>query len=112
MYRLYRNARRKRKSSKIKLSAIGRVIDSSTKMPLSKAKIQIEEYNSTKAASGSDLSKNVKFSGVSGKFQLKSLATGTYLIRTTYAGYADQESIVHINEGVLTRIEIPLTKLD
>lgn len=112
MYRLYRNARRKRKSGRTKLSAIGKVFDSVSNLPLPKAKISIAEYDSNKATAGADLMKNVKFSGVAGKFQLKSLPTGTYLFKVTYAGYADQEITAHINEGVLTRVEIPLTKLD
>lgn len=112
MYRLYRNARRKRNRGGSKVSAIGRVFDSVTNSPLPKAKISIDSYNSNKAASGADLMKNVKFSGAAGQFRLKSLPTGTYLFKVTYAGYADQEITAHINEGILTRVEIPLSKLD
>lgn len=67
---------------------------------------------SSKALSGSELMKNVKISGPGGQFRIKSLPTGTYLFKVAYAGYAEQEVSVHINEGVLTRVEIPLTKPD
>jgi len=112
-HRLYSNARRKKRTSTSKLSARGKVFDAATGLPLPKAKISILSYNSSKAlSSGADLVKNVKIAGALGGFQLKSLATGTYLFRVSYAGYADQDVTVHINEGVLTRVEIQLTKLE
>jgi len=111
LHSLYRNARKIKNVGGTKLSARGKVFDAVTGLPLPKAKISILSYNSSKAlASGADLVKNVKFAGALGGFQLKSLATGTYLFRVSYAGYADQEVTVHINEGVLSRVEIPLTK--
>lgn len=112
-HRLYRNARRKKRTTSSKLSARGKVFDAVTGLPLPKAKISIVGYNSSKAlTSGTELVKNVKIAGAIGGFQLKSLATGTYLFGVSYAGYAEQEVTVHINEGVLTRVEIPLTKLE
>ena len=112
-HRLYRNARTKKRTTASKLSARGKVFDAVTGLPLSKAKISISGYNRSKAqASGPDLAKNVKRAGDIGGFQMKSLASGTYLFNVSYAGYADQEVTVHINEGVLTRIEIPMVKLE
>ncbi len=61
--------------------------------------------------SGPDLSKTVKIKSASGGFQLKSLPTGTYIFRVSYAGYTDQEITVYINEGVLSRVDMPLSKI-
>lgn len=113
LHSLYRNARKIKNVGVTKLSARGKVFDAVSGLPLPKAKISIVGYNSKKAVtSGPDLSKNVKIAGALGGFQLKSFATGTYVFRVSYAGYADQEVTVHINEGLLTRVEIPLAKLE
>lgn len=113
MHRLYRNARRKKKNIGIKLSAKGKVLDAATRLPLPKAKLHIISYDNQMKAltSEPDLQKNVKIAGVAGGFQFKLMDTGTYLIKTSYAGYIDREDIVYINEGVLTRVEILLTKI-
>jgi len=109
----YRTARRTMNTGVTKLSAMGKVFDAATGLPLPKAKISILSYNSSKElSSGADLIKNVKIAGALGGFQLKSLATGTYIFRVSYAGYADQEITVHINEGVLTHVEIHMVKLE
>ena len=112
-HRLYWNARKIKKTATSKVSVLGKVFDSITNTYLKKAKISIVSYDSSKAlASGPDLQKTVKVTGAKGGFQLKSMATGTYLLTVSYAGYADQQVTVHINEGVLTRVEIALTKID
>jgi hypothetical protein len=111
-HRLYWHSRRKRKTATSKLSVWGRVFDAATLTNLCKAKVSFSSNDGSKAATaGSDLAKNVKFTGEAGGFQFKSMATGTYVFTVTYAGYADQEVTVYINAGVLSRIEIPLTKL-
>jgi len=43
--------------------------------------------------------------------QFSSLSTGTYLFKVTYAGYADQEIAVYINDGVLSKVDMPLSKI-
>ena len=112
-HRLYWNARKINKTATTKLSVWGKVFDAATNAYLTKAKISVRNYNNSKAlTTGPELTKNVKFTGTGGGFQLKSLATGTYLFNVSYAGYADQQVTVHINEGVLTRVEIALTKID
>jgi hypothetical protein len=112
MYRLYWNARTIKKTASNKLSASGKVFDSVTNQPLPGAIMRIESAESTKSlASGPDLSKTVKIKSAGGGFQLRSLPTGTYLFKVTYAGYADQEATVYINEGVLTKVEMPLSKI-
>jgi hypothetical protein len=113
LYRKYRDARRKKRTATAKLSVIGIIIDAETRLPLPKAKINLQNSNSSKAASGgSDLAKNVKIAGAKGGFRLKSMTAGSYLFVGSYFGYTDLEVLVHINEGILTRVEIPLTKLN
>ena len=113
LYSKFRTARRTMNTGVTKLSAKGKVFDAVTGLPLPKAKISILSYNSSKElSSGTDLVKNVKIAGALGGFQLKSLATGTYIFRVSYAGYADQDVTVHINEGVLSRVEIHMVKLE
>ena len=111
MYRLYHNARRKRRNGGAKLAARCKVFDAGTRQPLAKVRISIHNSDRSKAVAGADLMKNVKFSGNQGGFHLKSLPTGTYLFSATYSGYAEQEVTVYINEGILSKVEIPLTRL-
>jgi hypothetical protein len=113
MYRLYWNARTKRKTGAGKLSAKVKVFDSVTNIPLNGARMSIVRTDSTKSrtSGGSELVKNVKITSAGGEYQLKSMPTGSYLFKVTYAGYTDQEVVVYINEGVLTRVEMPLTKI-
>ena len=110
-WRMYRNARLLKKTGNIKLSAKGKVIDAETRLPLPKAKLQLTNGDSKALAAGSELTKTVKFAGLKGGFQLRSMATGTYEFLASYSGYADQLVTAYINEGVLTNIEIPLTKI-
>jgi hypothetical protein len=110
-HRLYWHSRKIKKTATSKLSVWGKVFDAATLTYLRRAKVSFRSFDGSKAAAGSDLAKNVKFTGEAGGFHLKSLATGTYVFTVTYAGYADQEVTVYINAGVLTRIDIPLTKL-
>lgn len=111
-YRTYWNSRVVKKTSSTKIAAKGKVFDSVTNLPLPGAIMSIVQYNgNTKLATGCELVKNVKIKSAGGGFQLKSLPTGTYLFKITYAGYTDQESIVYVNEGVLTKVEMPLTKI-
>jgi hypothetical protein len=112
IYRLYQNARRKQKSASSKLSLLGKVIDADTQQPLPKARITIQSCDTSKTLSaGSDLARNVKIAGPQGGFHNKNMQTGSYLLKVSYAGHADQEITVHVNEGILSRVEIPLTRL-
>jgi hypothetical protein len=61
--------------------------------------------------SSPDLSKNVKVKSAGGGVDLKSFTTGAYLFTVSYAGRADQQTTVYINEGVLTRVDFPLNKI-
>jgi hypothetical protein len=101
-----------KKTSSTKVAAKGKVFDAVTNLPLPGAIMSIVSYNgNTKVASGSELTKTVKIKSAGGGFNLKSLPTGSYLFKVTYAGYADQEIIVYVNEGVLSKVEMPLTKI-
>jgi hypothetical protein len=53
----------------------------------------------------------IRIESAGGGFDLKSYTTGAYLFTVSYAGYADQVTTVYINEGVLTRVELPLSKI-
>ena len=108
---LFRSARICDNQSYTRYSVIGKAYDAATGQPLHKASISIRNAESVKSlSSGADLVKNVKFTGEQGGFRYKSLATGSYIVTVSYAGYADQEVILHINEGVLGHIEIPMLK--
>lgn len=53
---------------------------------------------------------SIKIKASGGGFLLKDLHSGTNLFKVTYAGYADRQITVYINEGVLTKVEMPLSK--
>jgi hypothetical protein len=90
----------------------GKVYDSATNQPMPGAMLSLVRiYNNKSMTASSDLAKNVKIKSAGGGFQLKSLPTGTYLITVTYAGYADQQVTAYVNDGVLTVVQLPLSKL-
>lgn len=112
LYSLYWNARSIKKGAASHIAALGKVYDAETNLPLRGAIMTVVRAVTGKSlTSGPDLSKTVKIKSASGGFQLKSLPTGTYIFRVTYAGYADQEITVYINEGVLSRVDMPLSKI-
>jgi len=109
--RLYFNARKVKNTGVTKLSARGKAYDAVTLLPITKAKLILTLSLDKATDTGSELTKTVKFSGAQGGFQFKNLPTGTYKILASYEGYAEQVVTVYINQGVLTQIEVPLTKL-
>jgi len=112
LYSLYENARRIKKSATGRIAASGKVYDTETNLPLRGAMMTVLRAVTGKSrTSGADLVKNVKIKSASGGFQLKSLPTGTYIFRVTYAGYADQEITVYINDGVLSKVDMALSKI-
>jgi hypothetical protein len=111
-YRLYWNARTVKKGPGSRVSATGKVFDSLTSQPLPGAVMNITRSENGKALNATpELVKTVKIRSAGGGFMLKSLPTGTYLFQVTYAGYQDQEQTVYINEGVLTKVVMPLSKI-
>ena len=112
LYSLYWNARSIKKGAAGRIAASGKVYDAETNLPLLGAMMTIVKALPGKALKGgAELVKTVKIKSASGGFQLKSLPTGTYLFKVTYAGYADQEVTVYINEGVPTKVAMPLNKI-
>jgi hypothetical protein len=111
-YSLYQSARIIKHSPASRVSAKGKVFDAVTNQPLPGAVLTVCKVENGKAfTSGPDLAKNVKVKSAGGGFDLKSLTTGAYLFTVSYAGYADQQTTVYINEGVLTRVELPLSRI-
>ena len=110
-YRLYRNARQIKNIGGTKLSARGQAYDAITLLPMPKVKLILTSELLKVANAGSELTKTVKYAGAKGGFNLKSLPTGTYQLLASYSGYADQLQTVYINEGVLTQIQVPLSRL-
>lgn len=90
----------------------GRVFDSATNQPLPGAVVTITQLvNSKSLTSGAELQKTVKVKSAGGGVDLKSFTTGAYLFTVSYAGRAEQQTTVYINEGVLTRVDFPLSKI-
>jgi hypothetical protein len=111
-YSLYQSARIIKRSPASRVSAKGKVFDAVTNQPLTGAVLTVSKVENGKAfTSGPDLSKIVKIKSAGGGFDMKSLPTGAYLFTVSYAGYADQQTTVYINEGVLTRVELPLSRI-
>jgi hypothetical protein len=90
-----------------------KVYDAETNQPLPGAILAYSriETNGKALTSGADLVKNVKVKSAGGGLDLKSFTTGAYLFTVSYAGRAEQQTTVYVNEGVLTRIDFPLSKI-
>jgi hypothetical protein len=111
-YSTWHSARAIKHAAPCRLSAIGKVFDAVTRKPLPGSVLSVSQLDATGAISAAaPLIVKIKTRSFSGGFKLKSLATGTYLITVSYAGYAVQSFTIHINKGVLSRIELPLTAL-
>lgn len=91
----------------------GRVFDSATNQPLPGAVVTITQLvNSKSLTSGADLQKTVKVKSAGGGFRLKSLPNGNYIVSVSYFGYADQQVTAYVNNGVLTLVQLPLSKIE
>jgi hypothetical protein len=112
-YSLYESARVIKHSPASRVSVKLKVYDAETKQPLPGAILTYSKIDTNGKAltSGPDLVKNVKVKSAGGGLDLKSLTTGAYLFTVSYAGRADMQTIVYVNEGVLTRVEFPLSKI-
>lgn len=109
---LYFDSRAVEKSASSPVAVDGKVFDAETNQPLPGAIVTVLKAIDGKAlTSGADLVKNVKIRSAGGGFRLKSLATSAYLFRVTFAGYTDIEVIGYVNEGYITRIQLPLSKI-
>jgi hypothetical protein len=108
----YWKARNLRKPIGSKLVLKGKVFDSATNQPLPGAVVTISQLvNSKSLTSGPELAKIVKVKSAGGGFQLKSLPNGSYTVTVSYFGYADQQVTAYVNNGVLTLVQLPLSKI-
>jgi hypothetical protein len=108
----YWKARNLRKPIGSKLVLKGKVFDSATNQPLPGAVVTISQLvNSKSLTSGPELAKIVKVKSAGGGFQLKSLPNGSYIVTVSYFGYADQQVTAYVNNGVLTLVQLPLSKI-
>ncbi len=112
-YNLWWDARSLPQMPKARLSVKLKVYDAETSQPLPGTILTYSkiETNGKALTSGPDLSKIVKIKSAGGGLDLKSLTTGAYLFTVSYAGRADMQTTVYVNEGVLTRIDFPLSKI-
>jgi hypothetical protein len=111
-FSIYWNARSIKKSGGTKVVFKGKVYDSVTSQPLPGTLVTVSQVSNSKAlTSGADLVKIVKIKSAGGGFQLKSLPIGNYLVTASYFGYADYQVPAYVNDGVLTIVELPLTKV-
>ena len=112
-YNLWWDARSLPQTPKARISVKLKVYDAETNQPLPGTILTYSkiETNGKALTSGPDLSKTVKVKSAGGGLDLKSLTTGAYLFTVSYAGRADMQTTVYVNEGVLTRVEFPLSKV-
>jgi hypothetical protein len=112
-YSLYQSALSIKYTPASRISAKAKVFDADTNQPLPGAMLSVSriETNGKSLTSGPELVKIVKIKSAGGGIDLKSLTTGAYLFTVSYAGRADQQTTVYINEGVLTRVNFPLSKI-
>jgi hypothetical protein len=111
-YSLYWTIRKVDHSPTSHISAKGKVFDEVTRQALTGAIVNVYSVPEGKSlSSGADLVKTVKVKSYGGGFNLKSLPTGTYIVTVSYAGYADQEVTIYVNEGNSTSFELALSKL-
>ena len=109
---LYFDTRTVLRSASSRVSVSGKVFAADTNQPLRGAILTVlNAVNGQDPASGAELVKSVKIKSARGGFRIKSLPTGTYLMKVTYAGYVDLEITVYINEGVLTKVEFPMIQI-
>ena len=112
-YNVWWDARSVPHSATARVSAIVKVFDAETNQPLPGAILTYHKIDAKGKAltSGADMVKNVKIKSAGGGVDLKSFTTGAYLFTVSYAGRADQQTTVYINEGILTRVNFPLSKI-
>ena len=95
-----------------KISVKGKVYDAVTNQPLIGSYVSFTSIaNSKSLSSGADLVKNVKVRSAGGGFQLKSVPDGGYLVTVKCPGYEDRQIQAYVRDGVLTLLDLPLTKL-
>jgi len=112
LYDSYWIARAKLNSACTKVSVMGRIFEAETDKPLRGAILTVERVtaNNPLTEAGEPVRK-ICIRSEKGGFRFKSLTSGAYLFKVTYYGCNPYETIVYFNEGVLTKVELPLTKI-
>jgi len=113
-YNMYWTARARKPTGGSKVSARVKVYDAATNQPLPGATLIVTRIveNGKSLTSGADLVKNVKVRSAGGGVDLKTLPPGVYTFSINYYGYAQQTITVYVNEGVLSKVDFSLNKLD
>ena len=113
-YSTYQSARTIHYSAVSRVSVKVKVFDAETNQPLPGAMLEVIKTDAEGKAlsSGADLVKNVKIKSAGGGLDLKGYTTGTYLFTVTYAGKNVKQTTVYINEGILSRVHFPMSKIE
>jgi hypothetical protein len=112
LYDSYWLARAKRNSACTRVSIKGRVFEEVTNMPLPGAILTVvhTDAGNTQPVAGEPVRK-IRIRSEKGGFRFKLLASGGYIFKVTYYGCTPYETTVYFNEGVLTKVELPLSKI-
>ena len=112
LFNCYWIARAKLNSACSKVSVKGRIFVADTGEGLPAAILTVETAPSAiSTATGMECVKKMRIRSAHGRFQFRLQTTGTYLFKVTYAGCIDREFTVYFNEGVLTHVELPMTRI-
>ena len=112
LYSEYWSARAIKHTSGCKISVKGKVYDAETNQALMGATLTFTpDVNTKSLISGADLVKIVKVSSAGGGFHLKNVPDGAYTGTVVYYGYADRTFNAYVNNGQITMVMLPLTKL-
>ena len=113
LFSYYWIARAKQNSACTKVSVKGRAFDEATGEALPGAILTVEQAPTTKTETTSNKPvKKIRIRSAKGHFQFSLLSTGKYIFKVTYAGCLSREFTVYFNEGVLTHVELPMTRID
>jgi hypothetical protein len=109
----YWRARKVPRTVYSKVDMKGKVFDAATGQWLNGAIVTVTQVaGASNLAAGQYAVRIVKVKSVKGGFELKSLSTGTYTLKVKFYGYAELEVTVYINDGILTNVDLPLTRLE
>jgi hypothetical protein len=111
-YNVYWTARAVKPTGSSKVAVKVKAFVAGTNQPLPGSILTVTRIENGKAlTSGAELVKSVKITSAGGGANLKGLTTGGYIFTVKYAGCNDQVNMVYVNEGVLTRVDMPLNKI-
>jgi hypothetical protein len=112
LYNSYWIARAKQNSACTKVSVKGRVFEAETGEPLQGAILTVERAtDSNPQTAGNEPVRKIRIRSSNGWFQFKLFTSGAYIFKVSYYGCIAREFTVYFNEGVLTHVELPLTRI-